>query len=1326
MTMWAEMSVFLLDLMVKATALMAVTFFILKVFGKDHANWRSLILNLCVVGLLLMPFASVLMPDLQVSFYPKLDTLPQSQSVISFDGIHEMDEMPFGESEQIPIVDEPTVVEEVVSSPEVVQVPVTVSEAEIPSAVTSSYFDRFSLSVPQLLVGVYLLGLMWMLLRLCVQGIRGRLFLQSLRPCADAHLVSRLQVLRDQLRIRRPVRLVHGEHIQSPTLFGVFQPTIVFPDDMSEIEDVDAVLVHELIHVRRFDCLFRVLGEAMRAMYWFHPLAWMVKRSLSEVQEHACDDWTIATVGNSHAYATLLLAVATRFQKQTPVVVGMEMARRPEVFTRVERILTLGGCVSKPIGRLAVGAVAVFFVCGATALGSMVAAKKMFVVDNLPFRGGTPVADTKKRVSESAMPRKMRDGRLWWQGLDGLYLQDGNHWEKHTIPNGKTFTQTTAFLNARDGSVWFAGYVVREMQVAQFDGNKWRVWGSDSGIGIYDVGGRMAEDEHGGIWIGTRRDRPIDARGATDRVEGGHGVLHFDGENWHRYTVADGLIHNRVYDVQADPRGGVWIGTLRGLSHYKDGVWTSHIPDPIPVKGVRNANPHDGRKVYKMLFDRNDHLWVAHGAGIGRTMTRNPYTLSRFDGQSWTHYNSASGFPMGATRYIDETNDGSLWFGSNRDDQPFGATGVVRYKDGMWLRFTQTHGIEGDVVPSIVQTEDGEFLIRTENGRRVFIPPLNALAQISGRLTDGENGKFVPNMGIWVETEKGEIHAGTMTDDKGQYQVQVVPGTYRVRIASRNAVHPVPVTVESQGQVRGIDLAMLKSKRITGLVVDQNKNPIPNAVIVLSDDRASNKQLSSQVLVSAKDGTFEGWQFEGTYALFEVAAQGYVQKQLAIENVKEENITIMLNDAAHLRGRVVDQFGKPYAGARIGIGEKNTIFDDIAPKPFQKNTYTDASGTFELPDVDPNGTVVWINHPDVGYISQSVIPKPDIMTLVFDRLALYEVAGVVMTHNGPLSGASVNVRRIRGGASSGYSTKTDKDGAYQIQGLEPGRYAIRVSTDMPVTIEKVRRHVYRGLYTRPFTIVDSSHIINFTPVGRAKIIGVAKHEGQPVAGAQVFALHRKDDPTQTELVGSGWTDDDGRFVLEDLPNAEILINLIKMRKVDGIRRQWTKMDTIDLREQNEWVYQTEVSFTKPRKSLQVGQRAPDFVGKRLDGTAFQLADYKGKKAVLIDFWATWCGPCLPEIPHIQSIHEKYGDDLMVVGVSLDHSQKDLTDFIKKEQVSYAQVFGIKKAKEISESFGVSGIPSVFLIDREGVIRATNLRGLATEEAVRKLLSYKEG
>ena len=147
-----------------------------------------------------------------------------------------------------------------------------------------------------------------------------------------------------------------------------------------------------------------------------------------------------------------------------------------------------------------------------------------------------------------------------------------------------------------------------------------------------------------------------------------------------------------------------------------------------------------------------------------------------------------------------------------------------------------------------------------------------------------------------------------------------------------------------------------------------------------------------------------------------------------------------------------------------------------------------------------------------------------------------------------------------------------------------------------------------------------------------------------------------------------------------------------------------------------------IGCKEERPTLSVGDIAPEFEAKQLDGSTFRLSDYRGNKAVLIDFWATWCPPCIDEIPTIKSIAETYRDQgLEVVGVSLDRDEQALRDFVKEEKLSYVQVFDEDKARTIAKSYGVWGIPSVFLVNKNGVINAMKLRGVRTETAVKALL-----
>ena len=244
---------------------------------------------------------------------------------------------------------------------------------------------------------------------------------------------------------------------------------------------------------------------------------------------------------------------------------------------------------------------------------------------------------------------------------------------------------------------------------------------------------------------------------------------------------------------------------------------------------------------------------------------------------------------------------------------------------------------------------------------------------------------------------------------------------------------------------------------------------------------------------------------------------------------------------------------------------------------------------------------------------------------------------------------------------------------------------------------------------------------NSAPLGDARITGVAIHNGQPVSDVYVSSHVLADDPLSAISASSTKTDKEGWFELRNLPSARISIRFYKMVHPGSGGKRWSKIDTVDLTYKKELSYMVELDMEE-RATLSVGDIAPEFEAKRLNGSTFRLADYRDKKAVLIDFWATWCPPCVDEIPTIKSIAETYRDQgLEVVGVSLDRNEQPLRDFVKEEMLSYVQVFDKEKSNAIAKSYGVWGIPSVFLIDKNGVINALKLRGDRTEVAVKALL-----
>ena len=147
-----------------------------------------------------------------------------------------------------------------------------------------------------------------------------------------------------------------------------------------------------------------------------------------------------------------------------------------------------------------------------------------------------------------------------------------------------------------------------------------------------------------------------------------------------------------------------------------------------------------------------------------------------------------------------------------------------------------------------------------------------------------------------------------------------------------------------------------------------------------------------------------------------------------------------------------------------------------------------------------------------------------------------------------------------------------------------------------------------------------------------------------------------------------------------------------------------------------------IGQVKRMAGLSVGEEAPDFTLNDPDGKPTSLSSLRGK-FVLIDFWASWCGPCRQENPNVVRMYDRFKDKgFSIYGVSLD---KDMTPWkaaIKKDNLTWLHGSDLKYWNSVvAQTYGVKAIPATFLLDREGKIVAKNLRGPALEAKLAELL-----
>jgi peroxiredoxin len=233
--------------------------------------------------------------------------------------------------------------------------------------------------------------------------------------------------------------------------------------------------------------------------------------------------------------------------------------------------------------------------------------------------------------------------------------------------------------------------------------------------------------------------------------------------------------------------------------------------------------------------------------------------------------------------------------------------------------------------------------------------------------------------------------------------------------------------------------------------------------------------------------------------------------------------------------------------------------------------------------------------------------------------------------------------------------------------------------------------------------------------GIAEDYYTAKETGNPAAADSILQAY--------ETVNAEIESLDSAYVAGHLSSAVsvlILRNSFYAYETDELETVLNALDP-SLRQMDEWVYM--YGIMEHQKEVAVGKPYKDFLLPAPDGELLSVSDVHQGNVLLIDFWASWCGPCRRSNPELVEIYNEYHDrGFEILGVSLDDDAENWKKAIENDGLTWYQISDLKGWKcEGSRLYGVPAIPHTVLVDRKGIIRAKKLHGPELKDTIESLL-----
>jgi peroxiredoxin len=632
---------------------------------------------------------------------------------------------------------------------------------------------------------------------------------------------------------------------------------------------------------------------------------------------------------------------------------------------------------------------------------------------------------------------------------------------------------------------------------------------------------------------------------------------------------------------------------------------------------------------------------------------------------------------------------------------------------------------------------------------------------LKGKIVDA-SGQPIPGATVQMDRldlKPLELDWNTLTDADGRFLWDAAPSgahPYFISASGYNSRSEPGLVADGEDKI-----IVLRKSENGKVVVDGNvmdgatQAPVQKFTVITREFKQDSPEVHSQREVLDITGQFSAELSQDSAAyLVEIRADGYLPQVSDRKSPGDgdRRIDFNLQKGDVLAGTVYLPDGKPASGAEVAIcseGAGAVLGAGRLIEQFRTNvTVTGPDGTFAFAPPEEARAIYAVSQEGFARLDLEEAKPPFALTL----RPWGKIEGTARAGGQPLANAAINLEQpfaYMGLTLSFYDflAKTDSGGRFAFSNVPP--IEVRVSRMINNTAQNPQFAVVEPGQTTSVDYGGTGRLLTGKLVVRgynSPINWAAQELRLSAAAAQPAHPQFVDAAAQTEWFDHFWKSPEGKsfiraqrtivarldlegaFTIEDVPPGDYqLMTQLRESQIQGGRRIASMAKDIAVAGSPAGNSPAAVDLgtieMSPIKNLEAGDAAPLFEVKTTEGKPLRLADFRGKY-VLLDFWATWCGPCRGETPNLKAAYDAYGKDprFAMIGLSLDALAAAPMEYARQNDCHWIEGFlGEWSKATVPGQYGVEGIPAIFLIDPDGKIAARDLRGDAIRQAVGKAL-----